>query len=473
MNGISSTGTMLVVFSTLVVMLLGAAVVFYFKKKTETAEDWAIGGRTLPWYVIVFTQFATLVGGGVLVGHVGIGYKFGLAPISYGICGAAGCFVMAIIAKWLRENEFTTIPDILEKVFGRNSFMMFVGAIMAMIVPFGWIASQMTAFAKLYHDITGLNTTVIIIAFALVCLLFTIPSGFKSVAWTDFLFGVIMLIMCWITGKLALDMGGGWANVVAKLPNKADIAFPGGLLAAGISTTMLWFIAATPGMMVNQMTLQRVCATDTVANARRTLIISGVLIAAMEIWVVIVGNVCRVLNPNTTGEMASGWFLTQLPMWAVALFAGFVATTIISTADSAIQSVSVNFTKDIYKGFLNKNADDVHLLKVSRISSLVISIISILIAVRLPGVLNMLIATYAYSASALLVPIYCGYAFRNKNFLTPAGGIASMLGGFAGCAAAQMKYIQIKSFPVPYAIYGIVVSFICLIVVSALTKKKA
>ena len=112
----SASGTLLVLISTAVVMLIGLAIALYFQRRTKTVEDWAMGGRQLPSYVIVFTQFATLVGGGVLVGHVGIGFNFGIAPLTYGVCGAAGCFIMAIIAGWLRENEFTTIPDILTKV---------------------------------------------------------------------------------------------------------------------------------------------------------------------------------------------------------------------------------------------------------------------------------------------------------------------------------------------------------------------
>ena len=67
----STSGLMLVLASTVLVMLIGFGIAFYFQRRTKTAEDWAMGGRSLPSYVIVFTQFATLVGGGVLVGHVG------------------------------------------------------------------------------------------------------------------------------------------------------------------------------------------------------------------------------------------------------------------------------------------------------------------------------------------------------------------------------------------------------------------
>ena len=167
----SSNGLLLVLISTVLVMLIGFGVALYFQRRTQTAEDWAMGGRSLPTYVIVFTQFATLVGGGVLVGHVSIGFSYGLAPLTYGICGAAGCFIMAIIAAWLRENEFTTVPDILEKVYGKNKFLMLVGALMAMVVPFGWIASQASAFAKLYTEITGIDINVLIIGMIVVSVL--------------------------------------------------------------------------------------------------------------------------------------------------------------------------------------------------------------------------------------------------------------------------------------------------------------
>ena len=469
----SSNGLLLVLLSTVVVMLIGFGIAFYFQRRTKTAEDWAMGGRSLPSYVIVFTQFATLVGGGVLVGHVSIGFSYGLAPLAYGVCGAAGCFIMAIIAAWLRENEFTTIPDIMEKVFGENRFLMLVSAIMAMVVPFGWIASQATAFAKLYAAITNIDMNVLIVGMIVVCVLFTIPSGFKAVAWTDFVFGVLMLALCVLTGYQALNMAGGWGSILANHPDPAALSFPAGLGAAGFSTTALWFIAATPGMMTNQMTIQRVCAANSAKNARRTLIIGGVLIAAIELWVVVVGNTCRVLNPELAPEMASGWFLTQIPTWALALFSGFIATTIISTTDSALQSVSVNLTQDIYKKFLNPGADDKKLLSVSRICTVIVAVLAVALAIAFPQVLDLIVASYAYSASGLLVPIYFGYVFRKKDILTPACGIASMLGGVIGCGLAQKFAAYLPTFAgisLPYAIYGILASLVCLLAAAAVSR---
>ena len=83
-------------------------------------------------------------------------------------------------------------------------------------------------------------------------------------------------------------------------------------------------------------------------------------------------------------------------------------------------------------------------------------------------------ASYAYSASGLLVPIYCGYAFRHKNLLTPISGIAGMVGGVIGCGLAQAFEASLPpvfGIQMPYAIYGILASLICLLAVAAATKK--
>ena len=467
MEQVFKSNLTLIIVSTLIVLVLGAAVALYFQKKTKTSEDWAIGGRTLPLYVLVFTLFATQIGGGILVGHVGVGYNFGIAPIAYAFCGVAGLLIMTGIAKWLRENEFTTIPDILRKIYGENKTIQIFSALMAMIVPFGWIASQITAFAKLYTMITGIDMNIIIVVIAIICVLFTIPAGFNSVAWSDFIFGVMMLVLCIITGAQALNMGGGWSNIVSGLPDPSVIKFPGGMFSAGLRTTLIWFVAATPGMMTNQMTFQRVCAADTVKNARKTLILSAVLIVLVEIWVIIIGNTCRFLNPTIGGENATGWFLTQIPSWTVALFAGFISTTIITTTDSAMQSVSVNFVHDIYKIYINPDADDKKQIRVSRIVTVVVAILSILLAVSFPQVLNLLIISYSFAASGLLVPIYVGYILRKKYNLTPISGIMGMATGLIGCGIAHTMNTGI-----PYAIIGITISLVGMLITVAIENSK-
>ena len=77
--------TVLIILSTVLVLGLTLLVtnILSRRKKTDLA-DWEVGGRDLPYYVVIGTQFATAMGGGVLVGHVGNAYNFGLSILFYG-----------------------------------------------------------------------------------------------------------------------------------------------------------------------------------------------------------------------------------------------------------------------------------------------------------------------------------------------------------------------------------------------------
>ncbi len=468
MTNISSQAVMLLLLSTAAALLIGLGITVYFTRKTKNNTDWSIGGRKIPTIVLIFTMFATQCGGGVLVGHIGIAYSSGYAVLAYLFAGCAGLLLMILAANWFRQNEFVTIPDIFRKLYGENKFLLVLSTLMAMVVPFGWICSQSVSFGKLFSALTGVDPVVLIAIFLFVCVLFTIPSGFNSIVWSDFVFGIMMLILCVVTAGQALSMGGGWGNILANYPVQENVTLPGGILAAGVPTTLLWLIAATPGMMTNQMSIQRVCAADSVKNARKILYLSVLLIILMEVWVVIVGITTRSLIPTLPqGEDATGAFLTLIPVWSQALFAGLVTTTILTTTDSSLQSVSVNITNDIYAKFIRPDAEDSALRRFARISTVVIAVLAFFIAVTFQQVLSLIVMSYSYAASGLLVPIYFGYAFSRKRRLTPAAGIVSMMAGVIGCAIFSFF---IPTF-LPAAFYGILISLAAMLITLAVTGK--
>ena len=301
-------------------------------------------------------------------------------------------------------------------------------------------------------------------------MLFTIPAGFNSVAWSDFIFGLMMLLLCCITGYQAIHLGGGWEHIVQSFPEQEHVSFPGGIMGAGLSTTLLWFVAATPGMMTNQMSIQRVCAADSTKSARKVLWLSSIIIVALEIWVVVIALTCRALQPELpSGEDAIGILLPRLPVWTTAMFAGFITTTILTTTDSAMQSVAVNLTNDIYARYVNPGADDKKLMKMSRLFTLFITVAAILLAVNFQQVLNLITSTYSYAASGLLIPIYGGYLLSKKRRLTPACGLVSMISGVVGCFVVSRWF---DTF-LPAAFYGILISTVAMLVMVFLVKGKA
>ena len=82
--------TVLATLAILAASFILSLVVSRRGKKTSTGDatdDWNIGGRSLPLFVVIGTQFASAMGGGVLVGQVGNAYNNGLADL-FILCGA-------------------------------------------------------------------------------------------------------------------------------------------------------------------------------------------------------------------------------------------------------------------------------------------------------------------------------------------------------------------------------------------------
>jgi SSS family solute:Na+ symporter len=302
------------------------------------------------------------------------------------------------------------------------------------------------------------------VLFAIISLAFVLPAGLTSVAWTDFIFGCLMVIVSVISIIFATNMAGGWSNIVASVPAEI-VELPGGMFSVGMYTIALWFLAIVPGTVTNQMYYQRIFAVDEVKKARKSLIISSLVIFTAEIYSGFLGMAIRTINPNLQGENAAGWFLTQVPVWFLAVYSGFLVATIMSTIDSAVQSVAVSLTYDVYLKNTKSDVNDKKIVTMQRLFSVAIIALSLTFSIAYPQALNWLVATYSYSASGLLFPIFIGYFLKDKKVLTAKGAIGSMLLGFAGCA-----FGQITNASIPYVAYGLIGSFFGLFIVSYLTR---
>ena len=320
------------------------------KKHTgsDATDDWNIGGRSLPLYVVIGTQFASAMGGGVLVGQVGNAYNNGLAMMIYSLFACLPFLIYMLIGNWIRENEFETIPDMVGSFCQDDRFVRFLASILTILVPFGWLISQMTAFAKIYREITGIPLEVLIIAIAVFSILFVMPAGMKTVAWTDFFFACFMILMMIVTLAFVVKNGGSLAEIRSLVPAEI-IDMPKGFISVGWSTVFLWIFATVPGGMTNQMYFQRICAMKEKKQINKSLVISGSVTFIALIWSCYLGLGIHAMNPGLEGENATGWLLTQLPIGLIALFAGLIVATIMSTISSAAQSVVVNITHDIYQ----------------------------------------------------------------------------------------------------------------------------
>lgn len=464
-----NTGTIsLILFATFIVLGAGMALAVYLGKRSSGKEDWDVGGRNLPLYVIVGTQYASAVGGGVLVAHVGIGYSSGWATVTYGLLVGVGFLLLSFMARWLREQEFTTIPDIIVRFYGDHKSIIIISALMAIIAPLAATATSLVAFGKLFSSITGIPINTLVIVFALVNVLFVLPAGLKSVAWTDFLFGCIMVATTIFTMFYAVNFAGGWSAVLASVPPNIS-SFPGGLVSVGWFTLFLWSFALIPGTLTTQMYYQRIYAINDARDARKSLIITIFVILSVEVFAGVLGMAIRTVNAELRPEAAAGWFLTQLPTWFLAIYSAFIVITLLTTVNSMIQSIVVNVTRDIYQKVINPAIDDKANRKLTIFFSFFTAFVAVVAAIVYPQALGWLLIGYSYSAAGLVFPIFLGYILKDKVSLNHLTALAGMIGGIAGCMWGQSLG---KAAVIPYVGYGLIASLVCMIVAAMLTRKE-
>lgn len=453
-----SPGSVTVLAVSFGVIALGSAVAIYLGRKTNDSTSWLVAGRSLPLYVLVFTQFSTATGGGVLVAHVGIAYDSGWSVFVYEFLASVGLVLLMFIANWLRRKQFATVPEILDGLFGGNRAVKALASVCAIIVPFGWLVTQFVAFAKLFSTITGIPLVPLILLIAAASLLVVLPGGLLSVAWTDFLFGVFMFVLSVGIAAYAVVLAGGWSGITEHVPPQLW-RLPGGLGEAGGGTILLWFFAIVPGTLTNQLYYQRIFAAREISQVRKSLLLAAIVTLVAGVYAFFVGISVRAAQPGLgNGEQAAGWFLTRLPIWALAIYGAFLMATIVSTTGSALQSVVTNLVRDFYQGLAKRGHGDRPLLRLSKLCTVVVTAVAALLACLFPTALTWLVATYAYSASALAVPIFAGYLLRKRGTLPAGSALISIIGGLVGCAVAQLF-----DTTVPYVVYGIAASLVCLL----------
>ncbi|MGW3955339.1 sodium:solute symporter family protein [Streptomyces sp. NPDC004752] len=462
-----STGQIVgVAIASLLMIGWGAAMSLYFGRRAKTSRDWLSANESLPLFVVVITQFAAAAGGGVLIAHVGIGYQWGWSVFVYEGCVLVGFLLLMLIARWLREQSFTTVPDVVTRLFGQNKLVTTIAALAALVVPFGWVATQFVAFAKLFGQLTGISAPVLIAVIMIASLTFVLPGGLTSVAWADFVFGLFKIGMALVVAFYGIHLAGGWSHITATVPKR--LWSTEGVTAVGWHQIWLWAAAIIPGTLTNQLYFQRVFATRKVSDARRGLGLSGLTMLISGVYAGCIGLAVHSMNPNLSNqEDAAGWLLTQLPSWMLIVFAAFLVATIVATSGAALQSAVATLTRDVYQNIAGQETGERQTVTISRLITVAVSVLAAVLAIAFPSALAWLVATYAYSAAALAAPIFLGYVLHRRRQLKPVAAIGGMVAGLIGCGSAQLL-----DTTVPYAVYGISVSAVVLLLLTAATSEK-
>ena len=406
------------VFTAYAVLILGVGLWVSRDKdgQQKNAEDYFLASKSLPWWAIGSSLIAANISAEQFIGMSGSGFALGLAIASYEWMAA---FTLIIVGKYFLpifiEKGIYTIPEFVEKRFSTN---------LKTILAIFWIALYVfvNLTTVLYlgglaiETILGVDMIYAIIGLALFSAAYSLYGGLSAVAWTDVIQVVFLVLGGLVTTYLALntvsDGAGVWQGLttiynaapdrfvmILDKSNPEYMNLPGiGVLIGGLWVANIYYWG------FNQYIIQRTLAAKSLREAQKGILLAGFLKIIIPLIVVIPGIAAYVIVNDPaimarlgasamvnlpgvgTADRAYPWLLHFLPSGLKGLAFAALAAAIVSSLASMLNSTSTIFTMDIYKQYINKNADDKTTVNVGRISGAVALLIAVLMAPLLGGI---------------------------------------------------------------------------------------
>jgi|TARA_B110000967_G_scaffold210085_1_gene270412 SSS family solute:Na+ symporter len=406
-----------VVFIAYAILILGVGLWVSRDKKghQKNAEDYFLASKSLPWWAIGTSLIAANISAEQFIGMSGSGFALGIAIASYEWMAA---LTLLIVGKYFLpifiEKGLYTIPEFVEKRFSTN-LKTILAVFWLSLYVFVNLTSVLFLGGLAIETIMGVDMVYAIIGLALFAAAYSLYGGLSAVAWTDVIQVVFLVFGGLITTYLALNTVSGGEGVLAGFSkvweaapekfhmiledtNDNYINLPGiWVLVGGLWVANLYYWG------FNQYIIQRTLAAKSLKESQKGILLAAFLKLIIPLIVVVPGIAAYVmvndpsimanlgeagmLNIPTAGQSdkAYPWLLQFLPTGLKGVAFAALAAAIVSSLASMLNSTSTIFTMDIYKQYINKDADDKTTVNVGRISGAVALVIAVIVAPMLDG----------------------------------------------------------------------------------------
>lgn len=398
------------------VLLLYTAVLFgvawIASRRIHDFSDYLVAGRNLGVPLASLSLLATWFGAGTLLASAEEVRSVGLSAAALEPIGPGICLLLVglFYAVPLRRARLLTLGDFFARRFGRHAEI----ACAAVMVPsfFGWIAAQFSVLAALLGELFGLPFGAGLGLVAAVAVSYTLVGGMWSVTLTDAVQVVIVVFALLALGVSAMaelgggSVAGGLARLGRDTPPDLLAVVPGELTALLAWSGLL--VAGALGNIPGQDVLQRVFASRTERVARRACLIAGSLYLVLGAVPVVLGLAARLLLPGQEGDMLAtlGRILFS-PLAALGLVL-LVVSAVLSSVDSALISAASVLAQNLLRHSFPRTG----LLRLSRLSVLIIGAASLFYAFRGLSAYSLLEDAYELTLVGLFVPLTAGLFWK-------------------------------------------------------------
>ena len=502
----SSSSIQMLISMVLYISIVIFIGVYFAKRANESSENYYLGGRSLGPWVTAFSAEASDMSGYLLMGVPGLAYWTGLADAFWTAIGLAiGTYVnWLIVAKRLRKYSHVagnsiTIPDFFSNRFHeKKKFIMGISSIFILVFFTVYAASCFVTCGKLFSNMFGFDYHLMMVVGALFVVVYTFLGGFLAESASDFMQAIIMifaLIVTLVVGTLATGGIGVVLDNLKNIPgfleffqvavpatnelgeqmveNGAPLFLEAGKYSILQAASMLAWGLGYFGMPQVLLRFMAIRKSEEITKSRR---IATIWVVISLFAAVAIGMMGRAFAPTGLNTASSAENIFSLiastlmhPLIAGIVMAGILAATI-SSSDSYLLIAASAFSKNLYQGIFKKDASDNSVMKMSRGTLIIISIIGALIALDENSVIFSIVSFAWAGFGATFGPLMLFSLFWKRT--TREGAIAGMI---AGGAMVFIWYFLIKPLGGVFGIYELLPSFLfsalVIVIVSLMTKE--
>jgi SSS family solute:Na+ symporter len=407
--GLKISGTDLLVMA--IYLLLITFMGLYFSKKNTSTEEYFLGGRRFSGWAIGLSMVGTAISSITFLAMPADAFKTTwIRFITY-----AGLPIAALVATfWVinifRAQQITSVYEYLENRFGVS--IRIYGSITYVMAQLMRISVVLYLLALLFHEISGMNIVLCILAVGIFVGFYTVVGGIDAVIWTDVL-QTIILALGSVIGLLIItqNLPGGFYQVIDMgisehkfgfgdmingkiLPTRWDFSLSDKtaamILFAGISFFLTEYLSS-------QHMIQRFCAARSTAEAKKGLWIN--VCVSLPVWTfyMLFGTALYVyfiqypakpvtdmlVGTSKAEQIVPYFILNHMPEGLVGLMLAAALAAGMSSLDSSINSISTVTVTDLFKRYFARNKLDIYYLSIAKYIATMSAVIMILGALLL------------------------------------------------------------------------------------------
>jgi len=452
--------------------LIGIGLAGRRAREENTLSDFYLAGRGMGVFVLFLTLYATQYSGNTMIGFAGKAYRGGYQSLVMVI------FMSSIIGAYLiyapklfnlsKKYGFITIGDFIHYRF-KNKLLTNLIVLISIIALGNYILTNLKAIGYIVVAATGgkVGFAQGIILLSLIMVIYETLGGMRSVAWTDVIQGVLLLIgVILIFIVIQIEYGGMVASAEIIKSHSPEFFNPPNWTEKRlwISTLGLAFF----GISVYPHAIQRIYAAKNEHTLKRSFQFMVFMPLITTMFMVIVGWVGLSQFPNLDRQGSEQITILMLqdigsrvPAMGmlIVLFLSAAVAAIMSTVDSALLAISAMVTKDLY-GRSNPDKTQKQLIHLGKIFSWLIMGLAVLLAIKLPQTIWRLMEIKLELLCQIAPAIFLGVHMKNLQTKSVLMGV--IMGTLTTLIIILSPVISNKPWGIHAGMWGLIINFISL-----------